>query len=296
MNRLYNFVRNINYLMKHSLWDQREEDIVYLTKKILDDGIYEYGLELNDCCRPSILSKADSLKLIIKNKKSFVRTGDGECKIMEGMDQPFQKYEKEIADKLKQLLSQPREDLYVGINRNYFIPLRSRDDMQSNYYRRHGFEHRETYYKYLNVDMTYLDATVTTYTLGMRRNEEIDAFFNEWKSAFEGQDLIIVCGEGILENLQYDIFTLARSKKFIYGPRKNAWDQHDSIMEKIKNETPQNHLVVFILGMAGKAMIPELTDLGYVCWDLGHLAKYYNAYLSEVKGTETAIRNFYAPD
>ena len=35
-------MRNINYLTKHSLWDQREEDIVYLANKILDDVQYEY--------------------------------------------------------------------------------------------------------------------------------------------------------------------------------------------------------------------------------------------------------------
>ena len=44
MGRIKNLIRNINYLTKHSLWDQREEDIVYLTDKILDDGFYEYEL------------------------------------------------------------------------------------------------------------------------------------------------------------------------------------------------------------------------------------------------------------
>lgn len=39
---------------------------------------------------------------------------------MLGMDQPFQRYEKEIDDILRKLLKEPREDIYVGINRRLF--------------------------------------------------------------------------------------------------------------------------------------------------------------------------------
>ena len=48
--------------------------------------------------------------------------------------------------------------------------------------------------------------------------------------------------------------------------------------------------------MAGKAMVPELTDCGYMCWDVGHLAKYYNAYMQGNVMTEDEIKAFYAPD
>ena len=61
---------------------------------------------------------------MIKNSpRSFVRTGDGEIKLMLGMDQPFQRYEKEIDDILRKLLKEQREDIYVGINRGYFQAL-----------------------------------------------------------------------------------------------------------------------------------------------------------------------------
>ena len=44
MGKIKNLLRNLNYLSKNSLWDQREKDIVYLTNKILDDVQYEYDL------------------------------------------------------------------------------------------------------------------------------------------------------------------------------------------------------------------------------------------------------------
>ena len=43
-------------------------------------------------------------------------------------------------------------------------------------------------------------------------------------------------------------------------------------------------------------MIPELMNYGYTCWDVGHLAKYYNAYMSEMVWTKEARAEFYAPD
>lgn len=48
--------------------------------------------------------------------------------------------------------------------------------------------------------------------------------------------------------------------------------------------------------MAGKAMIPEVADLGYVAWDVGHLAKSYNAFMTNMQVTPENIANFYAPD
>lgn len=96
VGRIRNLLRNINYLSKHSLWEQREEDIVYLSNKILDDGIYEYGLQLQDYNYLNVLKQRESIELIIQSGKSFVRFNDGEINLMKGKDQPFQKYDKEL--------------------------------------------------------------------------------------------------------------------------------------------------------------------------------------------------------
>ena len=290
MSRIKNFIRNVNYLTKHSLWDQREEDIVFLTDKILDDGIYEYGIVPPGRKSLSILTAEESLDLIRECPKSFVHTSDGECKIMMGMDQPFQRYEKEIADRLIDLLKNPRDDLYVGINRNYFIPLLGRNN--SGYYRRWAYEFRTFYLKHCAENTNYIDATFTS----SANLEKIDSRICKWEELFSGKDIVIVCGEGILDKLEYDVFNKARSKRFIYGPRISAWDKHEELVKEITTTVSKDQLIVFILGMAGKAMIPELTDLGYMCWDVGHLAKYYNAYMTNMEWSKENIAKFYAPD
>jgi hypothetical protein len=53
---------------------------------------------------------------------------------------------------------------------------------------------------------------------------------------------------------------------------------------------------VFILGQSGKAMTVQLTDMGYTCWDVGHLAKYYNAFMTGMVWNAENKAKFYAPD
>ena len=43
-------------------------------------------------------------------------------------------------------------------------------------------------------------------------------------------------------------------------------------------------------------MVPDLTDLGYMAWDLGHIAKEYNAYMTKMEKTQENMDRFWAPD
>lgn len=295
MSRIKNLIRNINYLTKHSLWDQREEDIIYLTNKILDDGIYEYDLKLPQYKKLKILNKEESIDTILTSGKSFVRMGDGEIRLMQGIDQPFQRYVPEIAEKLVELLQNSRDDILIGLNKNYYIPHFRAE--RTDYDRRYAYEFRTFFDRNCDFNSIYIDGACTfTSVLGYVDNEDIRRFWEKWRAAFNGKKLVIICGEQLVEDMEYNIFDNAESIKYIYGPRKNAWDKHEEIINKIKKEN-KDQLLIFILGMAGKAMIPEVTNLGYVAWDIGHLAKGYNAYMSRIElKTPDKIADFYAPD
>lgn len=294
MNRIKVLLRNVNYLAKHSLWEQREDDIVYLTNKILDDAQYEYDLTDGGTIKPQILDGEESLNLILNANKSFVRTGDGEVKIMMGIDQPFQRYDETLAEGLRKLLSEKNENLLVGINRNYYIPGYMRN--YSSFYRRHGYDYRQYYKKILNNDIVYIDSTLTSFQFGTHGDRTTIERYEKWKKAFQDRDIIIVCGEGVLSKLQYDIFEQARSKKYIYGPSRNAWSEHERLEKEIQKQATESTIVIFILGMAGKVMTAELAKQGYLCWDVGHLAKYYDAFKRGIENTEENIKSFYAPD
>lgn len=291
--KINNLLSNINYLMKHNLWQQREDDIVYFTNKILDDGIYEYSLGLDDTVKLKILNKLESIKYIRDTETSFVRFGDGEINLMKGQDQPFQRFDANLVSILKNILQSDNEGLSVAINHNYYIPLYS--EPNNEYTRRHAYDFRCFFRKYCSPAKIYLDGACTFWRFG-EHSEESEDFWHQWKELFRDKTLTIICGEGILDNLQYDVFEYCKDKKYIYGPRKHAWSQHESLKEEIIQKAGKERILVFILGMAGKGMIPEMVKLGYTAWDIGHLAKSYDAYMKNVPYSKEAISAFFAPD
>lgn len=293
VKRIKNLIRNINYLTKHSLWDQREEDIVYLTNKILDDGVYEYGLELSGYEKLHILDLWDSIEYIAKTNKSFVRFCDGEINLMKGMSQPFQEYDKELVDRLYILLERPNSQIAIGINKDYFVPLYNAP--HNSYDRRHSYDFRRFFYKYCNKDAIYIDGSFTFWTFG-EHSEQSEKFWNTWKEMFLDKKIAIICGKGILDELEYDVFELCKERQFVYGPRKHAWRMHKEIINEIISTVEKDTLLVFILGMAGKAMIPEVSGLGYTAWDIGHLAKGYNIYMKDEPYSEESVKMFFSPD
>ncbi len=289
MSRLKNLLRNINYLSKHSLWDKREEDIVYLTNKILDDAGYEYDLIKDK--RLKILNTDESLELLEAETKSFVRIGDGELRLINGESQPFQEYDKEIADRFIEILSKKRQDMLVGINYPYFAASKS------DYDRRFSYDYRMQLLNLCDCENVYINASATNLdAVSGVSKEKTDMCIARWKEIFKHKNLVIVCGEGLLDEYEHDIFETAASKKVIHAPRRHAWREHERIIADIKNTASKNDIVCFILGMGGKAMIPELTDMGYICWDIGHMAKYYNAYMTGMEWTKENSDKFYAPD
>ena len=288
MGRISNLFRNINYLSKHSLWDQREEDILYLTNKIIDDVGYDYGLNFDN--KIKVLDFDNTFELLEKTQKSFVRIGDGEIRLINGENQPFQIYEEEIADRLKSVLRVQQENLYVGINYSYY------SHFPFDYERRNAYDFRCSMSKLCNHDITYIDAGVTCAKIPFAPHDVASEYVTRWKNMFKNKDIVIVCGAGVLDKLSYDVFEYANSKRFIYGLRKNSWDEHDRIMEEITSSVKKGELLVFILGMAGKAMIPDLVNIGYTCWDVGHLAKYYDAYMKNMIWDSENTKKFYMPD
>lgn len=275
------------------MWDQRESDIVYITNKILDDGIYEYNLDLENYKKFNILDVWASIEYISKTGKSFVRFGDGEINLMKGLDQPFQKYDVELADQLFNILKDINDDIVVGINRNYFVSLYDWD--HGEYIRRHAYEFRRFLGEHCSYERTYIDGAFTFWNFG-EHSEKSECFWDKWKEMFRNKSIAIICGEGILDSLEYDVFELCESRKYIYGPKKHAWSKKMELIEQIKDQVDKNTILVFILGMAGKAMIPETVELGYTAWDIGHLAKSYNVYKNNIKYTPENIKRFYAPD
>lgn len=291
-----NVVRNIQYLMFHRLAFEEKYQDYRLKDEIIEDIVYQLDDDKKALKNIDILDEEATIDLLMKHPKSYCRMGDGEIGLMNGIDQPFQVYNKRLAEKLLYILENYQKDMYVGINRAYFHGMAGWSDENRRYYRLYGTEFRRFFLKHCNPLNTYIDAGYTASYFRYDDNYDFETHYKKMKLLFKDKKIVIVSGTGVLEKLDYDVFELAISKKHIKAPARHAYSQYDQIIEEIKQTVDKRELICMILGMAGKAMVRDLTDLGYMVWDIGHMAKDYDVYMKGIEKTHENTRAFYEPD
>ena len=289
-------IKNFLFLAQNDLKKYYEELTYELSDKIIEDIVYEYEEDIKSTKKLVILDENESIDLVMKAPKSFCRLGDGEIDIIDGKDTPFQKYDRELAEELKKILKNDRDDMYVGINRAYYHSPNHFSDRNKKFYRLYSYRFRHIFNSYCDFNKVYLDAGFLGAYYRYKDDYDYKTHYNKMKNLFKDKKILLICGKNIDKNLQNDVFEYAKEKKVIYGPLKDAYAVHKSIIDEVNNTIPKDYLVCIILGMTAKVICSKLTDLGYMAWDIGHLAKDYDVYMQGLEKTEENIDKFWAPD
>ena len=299
-------------VLKSLNWNQIKDNLIYLSQtdlraheydlsyKIKDEVLEECVLEYEEYKRRlktlKVLGPAETVRILKENPKSFTRLGDGEIHIMQGKDQPFQKYDPELAQKMRDVLRIKRDDVYVGLNEAYFKTPLDFAERNRKFYRVRGTEYRRFFVEHCDPDSIYLDAAC--FGAYFRFGDEFD-YVNHYesiKALFEGKKIAIVSGEGVFEKLEYNVFERADDQIIVHGPRMHAFSEYEALLDKINCEVPKDYLVCIILGQTATVLVPDLTDRGYMAWDVGHVAKDYDAYMKGMEKSKENIDAFWAPD
>lgn len=291
---LITFLKNIKFLLTHQL-SELERDTAYRALSQVED-VYYY--EIMDAGNnkpeiPHILPPEESLELILREPKSFVRFGDGEINIINGKSIPFQDYNQNLAQIMLEILEKNVNNLYVGINYSYFHTSKHMNEYNRKFYLLDVKPLREFLLKHCNLKRTYIAAAFNQMYIGSNGND-LHEYYSKIKSMFRNRDLVIFAGQGILDGFENDVFEEANSKEFVWGPSKNAFDHYDEIYAKACTYGKEKTLC-FILGPASKALVYRLSQDGYMAWDIGHMAKDYEFFCKK-QNSENDIKAFYAPD
>lgn len=296
MKYLINFLRNIKWLMLHPL-REREWDIIYNALERIED-VYRYQIMDTNSGRSkkslTILDAEATVDTLLKNNKSFARFGDGEINLMMGRSIPFQDYHEELANKLYEVMTSNREDLYIGLNYGYFHISNSQPEFVRKFRLTVGKQFADFCIEHGNEARIYLDAAFNLVYMGTI-DGNYEQYYQRVKELFRAKDVVVFAGEGTLKNIKYDILELAAKKDYIYGPGKNSYKAYDDLLEKAK-ACSKDQLLLFAIGPTSKVLVYELTCRGYLAWDIGHLFKDYDSYRKKVKKDEADIKTFYAPD
>lgn len=159
------FAKNLIRLFKFDLKSFHKTIRRYADLDLMMDNLkYEIADEIRDMKLPKVLSQMDSVKEIIKTKKSVARFGDGEFNLILGNAIGFQEFDPVLQARLKEILTTKDKSMLIGIS-NRFGRL---DDVDANvrtYWRGFLGRYRKDIYALLDFDRTYIDTCMTAHAI-----------------------------------------------------------------------------------------------------------------------------------
>ena len=291
LSKLKNLYTNMVYLSEKPL-KERETDISYDTILRIDER-NNFQI-LNGNAALNVLDDEASWEAILKEPKSFIRIGDGELTLIEGYSIDFQKADARLADYLIRILQSTDPSYYVGVEYLYFHGYEN----ITQEIRRHDYLYggcfKRVLLKYANKDRLYINASFNAQYIS---HDDLNTtkYISNMQKLFSERDIVVFSGDGILEKLDYNLFGFARSVEYVACPGKNAFDVFDSLLNQARTY-PKDKTLCFILGPTSKPLVYELSKEGYLAWDIGHMAKDYDACMKNSKKTDEFVIDFFAPD
>lgn len=247
---------NFNYLKK---------EIIYLVYNI------RFLLKKLDI---KVLSIESTLDLIIENNFSVIRIGDGEIAVLNGEDISFQKYNIDMTNRLKYVITNSTDNLLICIpdifgNLDQYTP-------KSKFF---WNSHRNAYlgfYKRTFSKITYGNSFISRpYLIFSNKNNEIMVNrFERIKKIWDMKDILIIEGLTTRSGVGNDLFSNTKSVKRILCPPTNAFEKYDEILEAAK-KYGKNKLVLTMLGPTAKILTYDLSIMGIQTIDIGHIDSEY---------------------
>lgn len=291
---LKKFINNIRYLARYNIKEMNS-----LINKKLDytdlKEIINIISHIDNFKQLKIINIEETIQLLIKTNKSLVRYGDGEFMLMSGIDIPFQSHSQKLNDRLHEIFNDSRENIMIGITGLYYkIEFNKYFDEVYDYIFHTIIKNRKTYCDIIDTHKQYVSSEITI-LYQQYKEYDFETYFNKIKKIWENKEIVIVCGETVFNNIDYNIFENSKSIDYIYAPSRNAFDKYDELLAK-SLEYSKDKLFIIILGPTANILAYDLANTGYRALDLGHIAKDYNAYMKKIERNGTKIGEFFLPD
>lgn len=165
--------------------------------------------------RPLIYNCCKTIEALQNNNTSIARFGDGEISIINKKDIPFQKYNKELANRLKEILKTEEKDFYTGINYEYFYADLSNFNETTKYFYENSVpKYRKELKKYLNYGKQYYSANFTQ-IYQMYNLYNFEDHFKILQKIWQDKKILVVTCKNAIQNLKYNIYDNARLRIFI---------------------------------------------------------------------------------
>jgi glycosyltransferase family protein len=244
---------------------------------------YELGLKQI----PHIGTAVQLLEILLKDKKSLCRFGDGELELMQCRERPwFQKVDEKLAKRLMEIFQSENRNVIIALA-DIYGSLERYTEVAADEIRRYldnGI--REKLIEMIDFNRKYYDTYVTRPYLIYRDKKYAVQIFSLFRKVWENRNVLIVEGKYAYNGVRNNLFNNTASISRIIAPPKDAFSFYDEILVKVCQFVHKDMLILISLGPTATVLAYDLAMKGFQALDIGQLDNEYEWYL---RGAESQI-------
>lgn len=252
-----------------------------------------------------IASPDETIDKLVNDKCSIARFGDGEFDMICGVGMKYQKYNKDLAKRLKQVLDSNEEGLLIGINNVIDLKYSEKyNDFANNFWKGWLHDNKFKLLKLLSKNKQYYSSNITRFYIDYKDKSGVGEYVKNLRRIWDNQDVVIVEGEYSRLGVGNDLFDNMKSIQRIICPSENAFEVYDKIFNEIL-KVDKNKMIMLALGPTATVLAYDLYKAGYRAIDIGHVdieyewflrkatekIKIETKYVTEVKNGENDIQD-----
>ena len=223
--------------------------------------------------KPNILSKDETIRMMVEEHKSIARLGDGEFAAIVGQKRwNFQGVSDILASRLREVLNSDDENLLIGLHPTFYMNLFDVPEDDADSVRAYMQPMvRRLHAELLSPTVIYGDAKFNN----INSNDDVTKLKRIWNN----RPCVFIEGVHTCMGVGNDLFDNCRSIERILGPAENAIDKYDEILTEALKQ-PKDKLFLIALGPTATVLAYDLCKEGYQAIDLGHADLAYEAFIS----------------
>ena len=208
------------------------------------------------------------------------RYGDGEINLIYGTGIGFQKYDKELAKRLKQIitLSKEQDKQFLVCLSDVFGNLSFCKPEARKFWHEHMVRSRTKWLALVQNDKLYYNTFSSRFYSLYLDKSHCKECVELWKNVWNEKKVLIVEGEGTRLGIGNDLLNNAETIERVLCPAENAWSKYDEILSYTKSIGSEYDLLLVALGPTATVMCYDLYKAGIKALDVGHIDLEYEWY------------------
>lgn len=265
---------------KIDVLEKRLEELERIVNIRFNNSGYEVAdkIQQNLYKFPIIHSDEEAVRRIVDEKCSLIRFGDGEFEIIAGNDRVnFQKYDRDLSIRLKEVIQSDKDDILIGIANNYGNLDLYSDEIADGIRGYMTDETRKNHMSLLNPSKVYYNAYMFKCYYPYKDKSKTSERVKLIKRIWDNRDIILIEGTQTRSGQGNDLFDNVKSIRRILCPTQNAYSKYQEILDTAK-AVIKDEMVLCVLGPAGKVLSFDLIHSGYQVIDIGQIDMDYEWY------------------